>query len=75
MKITITDIKAIMKRKLFSYANCNLSTSNPYYVNAGAINHAKGWFNDFKEIKNLPEAQIKSIEKHFSNLESKYLFG
>ena len=44
MNITIADIKVIMKRKMFQYANCNLSVNNPYYVNDGAIKNAEAWF-------------------------------
>lgn len=75
MNITIADIKAIMKRKMYSYANCNLSKDNPYYVNSGAIQLAEDWFKDFAQIKNLPEKQIMSINQHLKTLRNKYLFS
>ena len=74
MKITIADIKAILKKKIYAYAHCNLSVNNPYYVNDGAIKNAEAWFKDFSEIKNLSAKQIESIEKHLKDLKSKYLY-
>ena len=73
MNFTIADIKAILKKKMYAYAHCNLSVNNPYYVNDGAIKNAEAWFKDFAEIKNLDVKKIESIRKHVSNLKEKYL--
>ena len=73
MNITIADIKAILKKKMYAYAHCNLSVNNPYYVNDGAIKNAEAWFKDFAEIKNLDAKKVESVRKHLSNLKEKYL--
>lgn len=73
MKITIAQIKQIAKKKMFSYANCALSTKNAYYINDGAIKNAKSWFKDFAELKSLESKTVASMEKYFKDLEQKYL--
>ena len=75
MTYSIADIKAVMKKKIFAYGNCNLSKNNPYYINDGAIKNAEAWFNDFAAIKELPAKQIESIQKHIKTLKSTYLYA
>lgn len=75
MKITIADIKTIAKRKMYQYANCNLSKNNAYYVNDGAIKNAEAWFKDFAEIKELSTKQVLSIETWFNTLKNTYLYS
>ncbi|AIA64826.1 hypothetical protein AVV44_gp027 [Cronobacter phage S13] len=75
MKITIADIKAIARRKMYQYAHCNLSKNNPYYINDGMIKHAEAWFKEFAEIKELSTKQVVSMEAFFNTQKQIYLFA
>lgn len=75
MNITIADIKAIIRRKMFQYAHCNLSKNNAYYINDGMIKHAEAWFKEYAELKALPTKQVLSIEAFFNTQKAIYLFS
>lgn len=73
--MNLSDIKQIIKRKMYQYAHCNLSKNNAYYVNDGMIKNAEAWFADYAVQKGLGQKTIKSIENHFKNLKATYLFN